>query len=248
MFNKSAFKVKKFLGLVLLVGVLTSCMSERKKTTTKETSFTTEDFPTIQANIHFLEGQGKAYEEMNNTIIDSTLASFYLDRPAASVPDALDTFVKRYESFKADFPEAAQVWELSVETELVFESNTVLTYSINTYTYTGGAHGNDRLQLLNFDVQTGAILQPTALIKDQEAFRTVAERYFMSSQKASSTTFNIEDYFFGEEFKLPETMGFTEEGMVLLYNVYEIASYAQGYTEFTIPYEALDGMLKISPY
>jgi hypothetical protein len=248
MFNKSHIPLKKILYLALIFGVLYSCLSEGKKTLTEEQQFTAEDFPTIQANIIFLQGKGEAYERMNQIITDSTLASFYLDQPVTSIPAALDAFVKQYESFKTDFPETEQVWELTVETELVFESSTVLTYAINTYSFTGGAHGNDRVQLLSFNPQTGAVFDNSELIRDQDAFREIAEAYFLSSQKDSNANFSMEDFFFGEEFKLPENIGFNEEGLILLYNVYEIASYAQGYTEFVIPYEALDGVLKISPF
>ena len=40
-------------------------------------------------------------------------------------------------------------------------------------------------------------------------------------------------------------MGFNENGIILLYNVYEIASYVQGVTEFTIPYAEANPYLKI---
>ena len=56
----------------------------------------------------------------------------------------------------------------------------------------------------------------------------------------------IEDYFFGEPFHLPDNIGYSEEGLILLYNVYEIASYAQGYTEFRIPFSELNTYLKVN--
>jgi hypothetical protein len=39
-----------------------------------------------------------------------------------------------------------------------------------------------------------------------------------------------------DSFYLPENIGFTKEGVKLLYNQYEVASYADGTIELTLPY------------
>jgi hypothetical protein len=56
----------------------------------------------------------------------------------------------------------------------------------------------------------------------------------------------MQDYFFGKPFHLPENIGYGDEGIILLYNVYEVASYAQGYTEFAIPYDIAESFLKMN--
>jgi hypothetical protein len=40
-----------------------------------------------------------------------------------------------------------------------------------------------------------------------------------------------------DHFYLPENIGFTEKGIKLLYNQYEVASYADGPIELTLPYK-----------
>ena len=240
--------MKKIIVLSLLFSFFFSCLSDGKKASVAEKVFEAKDHPSVQANIRFLEGTGDAYNAMNTIIIDSTLASLYLEKPSESIPLALEEFASQYEAFKKEFPESEQQWELNVETEIVFESETVLTYAINTYTYTGGAHGNDRVILLNFNATTGALLNNSELFTNMSEFTKVAKDWFIKTQKASNPDFSMEDFFFGEHFKLPENMGYSDDGFILLYNVYEIASYAQGYTEFAIPYDALKGLLKKAPY
>ena len=200
------------------------------------------------ANVIFIQGEQSAIQTINKTIIDSTIASIFPDSQFNTVPETLDAFVNDYETFKADFPESNQAWELRVETEIVFESKTVITYSINSYTFTGGAHGNDRIQLLNFDPITGRILMNSELFSDPESFKNIARDAFLTSQNSSNQNFNMEDYFFGEEFTIPENMGYSETGFILLYNVYEIATYDQGYTEIAIPYDHLERVLSLAPY
>ncbi len=227
---------------------MTSCLSDSNDNAYTTESFSVNDFPNIKANIVFVSDENSESQKINQVIIDSTLASFYLDKPVNNIQEALDSFVANYKSFKDDFPDSSGVWELIVETEVVFESETIISYSINTYTYTGGAHGNDKIILLNFDASTGTILNQENLFLDSNKLKSVAESFFIKSQKESSDTFKMEDYFFGQEFQLPENMSYSDDGFLMLYNVYEIASYAQGYTEFVIPYDELEGILRISPY
>ena len=49
-----------------------------------------------------------------------------------------------------------------------------------------------------------------------------------------------------ELFKLPETMGFTKNGLQLIYNRYEVASYSDGPVVLTLPYDEVDTYLAIN--
>ena len=60
-----------------------------------------------------------------------------------SIESAIQAFDSEYKKFKTDFPDSDQVWEISVETEILYASKEVLTIALNTYIDTGGAHGND---------------------------------------------------------------------------------------------------------
>jgi hypothetical protein len=240
--------MKSYFLYAILLLILVSCISDPEKPQLDYNSYGVEDFPSVEANIVFVKGEGAQFEKINKVIVDSTLAYLMQEEPVDSIQEALEKFVKNYQSFKKDFPESDQVWELSVETEVVFQTETVITYSINTYSYTGGAHGNDHITLLNFNASNGDLIGISDLIRKPREFKAIARQKFIESQKATNESFRMEDYFFGEDFELPENMGYSEDGFVLLYNVYEIASYAQGYTEFAIPFEDLDGILKFSPY
>ena len=79
-------------------------------------------------------------------------------------------------------------------------------------------------------------------MKDVAGFKILAESYFKNE---TDTKEQVEDYFFGEGFQLPANLGFDKNGIILLYNNYEIASYAQGITKFTIPYEEAKAFLKV---
>ena len=51
--------------------------------------------------------------------------------------------------------------------------------------------------------------------------------------------------FDGETFYLPENIGFTQEGIQLLYNQYEVASYADGPIVLTLSYKEVKDYLTV---
>ena len=44
-------------------------------------------------------------------------------------------------------------------------------------------------------------------------------------------------------FQLPKNIGYSEDGIILLYNTYEIAPYSTGIIEFVIPFEEVNSLL-----
>ena len=50
--------------------------------------------------------------------------------------------------------------------------------------------------------------------------------------------------FEGDSFHLSENLGYTQEGLQLIYNQYEVASYADGPIVLTLPYNEINLYLK----
>jgi hypothetical protein len=138
-----------------------------------------------------------------------------------------------------------KIWELNIETEITYQSKEIITIAISTYEFKGGAHGNDKIEFLNLNGKTGAVLNQNDIIKNINDFKILAETHFVKSLENEDKDLKMEDFFFGKPFQLPENIGFSEDGLVILYNVYEVASYDQGYTEFVIPFEDVDSYLKV---
>ena len=103
---------------------------------------------------------------------------------------------------------------------------------------TGGAHGHLNVSFLNFNAQTGNMLKNEDLFEDYLAFTKIAKTYF-DEEIADKKDL----YFEPDNFTLPENIGFNEEGVILLYNTYEIAPYSSGMTEIQIPWEELQTSL-----
>lgn len=191
-------------------------------------------------------GDKQITAKINNAVenyISSTLLFSEEESKNAPLQKAITTFTENYSKFKTDFPESNQKWIASIEGEIVYQSPEIITISVNSYLDTGGAHGNDVITFLNFNAKTGETLGNSDILDLNDSLNILAEQYFKSEVITPENT--MSDYFFGEHFHLPANIGFSEEGVIFLYNVYEIASYAQGYTEFVIPFDEIDPFLKV---
>lgn len=224
-----------------------SCEEDKTVTFTDTHIEKTEN---AKINISYPKAEGnKDVANSINTTIENFLAneinmSEKTDKKLR-LNDAVQAFDDEYKSFKEDFSDTTQEWEALIESEVNYESDKILCVTVNSYLDTGGAHGNSHVTFLNFDKTSGVLLKIKDIIKDEEGFKKLAIPYFEKATKPLSNDEEVQDMFFGEAFHLPENIGFNADGVILLYNVYEIASYAQGVTEFTIPYNDAKPFLKI---
>ncbi|HEY1054416.1 MAG TPA: RsiV family protein, partial [Emticicia sp.] len=114
--------------------------------------------------------------------------------------------------------------------------------------YTGGAHGNYNTAFYNFDATNGKLLELNEIINDTLALNKLAEVKFKAQEtamaKENGMEFKMEDYFFpANKFILPQNIGITKDGLRLLYNPYEVASYARGMIILDIPWQELKGIM-----
>jgi hypothetical protein len=239
--------LKRFYSILVFSILVFSCTDEIKPATFNITSIDKAFEAEIVVSYDKAQGNSELSQTINTNIQNAIVNMLgNSGEEKRNLDAALKRFNGEYVNFKNDFPEATEpVWELNIETELTYQSNAIITLAISTYSFEGGAHGNDQIKFLNLDAKTGNILNNNDIIKDEINFKTLAESYFTKSIESEDKDLKPEDFFFGEPFQLPENIGFSEDGLVFLYNVYEVASYAQGYTEFVIPFDDVEPYLKV---
>ncbi|WP_422106895.1 DUF3298 domain-containing protein [Winogradskyella sp.] len=238
--------MKRFKFIFIFFYLLNSCETEFKPVTFKTTSIDQTYEAQISANIDKAIGQSELSKIINFKIEESIITSLGEATKKTKLEAVLEDFNSEYLEFKKDFPEASEpVWELHIETEKTYQSDAVISIAISTYEFQGGAHGNDKIKFLNLNARTGEILDYVDIIKNKDDFKNLAKTYFIKSKTKEKDPINMEDFFFGEPFQLPENMGYSDDGLVLLYNIYEVASYDQGYTEFVIPFDEAEPYLKL---
>lgn len=234
-------------SLILLFIILFSCKNEDPAISFKESTFSQKNTSSVEINIPMALGESHSIEKINTAIenkVISSLNTFDTDHTGrTTITENINLFNKQFESFKADFPESNQVWEAQIDGELMFQSDEIISISITSYINTGGAHGNLNITFLNFNAKTGDLIPVNELFNNLEAFKKVVKPYFLRSIKDKEVTTNKI-----EGFTLPKNIALNDEGIILLYNPYEIAPYSTGIIEFIVPFEEINSFLVFNSF
>ncbi|MCR8667070.1 DUF3298 and DUF4163 domain-containing protein [Aestuariibaculum sp. M13] len=237
---------KPLLTAFCIVLLLFSC-NEDSNTTFSIITVTTDNNKLVEINIPKAEGSNEISKNINNEINKVVSASLHIGEETpnaeASIEENIEKFNTEYNDFAKDFPESTFPWEAQIDGEVIFQSPELISISITSYTNTGGAHGNVLISFLNLDARTGNRIANEELFNNEKDFETIAKTYFDKSIEDKNTLFEPEN------FQLAQNIGFSEEGLIMLYNTYEIAPYSAGIIEYTIPAEEVNSLLAInSPY
>lgn len=234
--------MKKFASLLIILLCLSSCKYKIKPIEFTDTSVDSQFQADIGISYNVAKENSDTAKQINSVIESQIVKSIPNSENAKNISDALKNFDNEFKSFIKNFPENEQTWTLDIETEVLYKTETIITMGLSIYFDTGGAHGNDNIKFLNFNPETGKLYTNKDLFSDLDGFKSLAKTYFLDHMKNEGS--DINEFFFGKDFQLPENIGFNDEGIILLYNIYEIASYNQGYTEFVIPMDKAEGFLK----
>ncbi|MGS2725552.1 DUF3298 and DUF4163 domain-containing protein [Psychroserpens sp. BH13MA-6] len=247
MFNKIYGDLKKATLLFSFLILVVSCNKEVSIQFSEENKESSE--PAIIAiNYPKAEGTKEVAQRINNAVEGYIVNQTNLQADSLShisIDEAIKRFHNSYKTFNSDFPETSLPWEALIDGEVTYRSADVISIAINSYLNTGGAHGNTHVKFLNFNPQTGKQYSKNDLIDDLDGLSKIIEEHLKKEMISRTDNQPMEDAFFGKDFQLPESLGFSDEGLIILYNPYEIASYAQGIIEFTVPFEAVGQFLNI---
>lgn len=206
--------------------------------------------PQITVKIPFAKNVPIIADSINRKVFLTIKEIVYPDKKPTSYLSyntLLASFITSYEKLQRDFPKDAFGWEGQIEGSVTYLSNEILNIKIKHYTYTGGAHGYQGIRSLLFDPNTGKTIPNKKIFNDNEAFKAFAEKQFRTKYKIpandpiNSTGLEFED----EHFVLPQNIFFTDKGLLLYYNRYEVASYADGTKELLLPYGEIENYLAL---
>ena len=164
----------------------------------------------------------------------------------SEMENAAQAFTAGYQDFHRENPDAPGCWAVEVSGDTVFTTSKLVVYSLDQYSFTGGAHPNSFLGYYLFDAQTGQHQTWQTYVSDTVALLQKAEVAFRKLEGIPANA-NLEEqgYFLPDHvFFLPANLAFTREGVLFHYNPYEIAAYVRGPITFTIPYAELEGLVK----
>lgn len=241
--------MKKVLAPILFLWFIMGCQSESKLTfepllLNGETCATC---PNIEINVpNAIDGSSVA-TAINRSLGEEiiSLLSFSEGEDIDTVDKAIASFTNSYKELKSKFPEEVG-WEAKINGDVIYEDPNIVTVAVNSYSFTGGAHGYASTSFLNFDKERGVELDTPDLFEDMEGFEKFAEAQFRAQEKVpKDKNINATGFMFeGDAFHLPYNVGYTPDGIQLIYNQYEVASYADGPIVLTLPYNEINVYLK----
>lgn len=197
--------------------------------------------PEITINYLQAFGNDATADRINKKIHDFIIGSLMFEensnQTAETIDEAATNFAKIYFEDLSRFPDMAADYSADISVSEIYNSPTLICFEMRQYLYTGGAHGYGTTSFLNIDPETGKELTSDELFKNKEKFTALAEKEFRKQQNIKKTQ-SINDlgfWFEKDTFYLPETVGFTADSLIFVYNQYDIASFADGPIELKIP-------------
>ena len=257
-------------GFSLLIAclVLVGCKRNALQTTSlssEQVCYLTdaqEDSLTVSIHIEYPTAIGKT-DALNNIQRDLKHRLFgeaYIDMEPQQALDAYVAMLKTeykinnlplkedWEKDNRDYEYAPICCEEQVLTGSVMgEVKGILSYCVERYVYTGGAHGSNFRQFVNYNLQTGEQIDEEQLFAEnyQEPLTQLLLQYMVEQndeialiQDLQEAGYNVDDIHPNDNFYL------AEEGITYVFNPYDIAPYALGETEILIPWSALQNILK----
>jgi len=241
--------MKYAICCLFIVALLSGCVKKDKLVfhTIEIKEHACAECPEISISIPEALESTKVSNRINTALKEELITLMLSDEEheVTSIKGAMNSFNSGSAEMKARYSDESANWEVNVNGEVVFENNSILTIALDSYVFTGGAHGYTSKRFLNFDKSKGTELENWQLFHSTKQFEEYAEAKFREQEEIpTNESINHTGLMFERDlFHLPENIGFTEEGLKLLYNPYEVASFADGPIELVLPHSEIEKYL-----
>lgn len=118
-----------------------------------------------------------------------------------------------------------------------FSNKNIVSIYIERYFFMGGAYGKTQCTYLNFDTRTAEPIDVRSLIPDTTAFLNLVGELFCKDRRLPKNALQLQTGLFYDltDLPMPRQMGFSDKGLVVIYNPLEIAPHSFGPISVTIP-------------
>ena len=246
MFNNSAFKRLQIISFLCCILCVYSCKDE-VVLNFSETNILVENETVVEINIPKADGKTTTSKNINAILegfVNDALTVDASKTAKASLKENITAFSESYSVFKKQLEELSitdlPVWETIVDGEVLYKNEAMVCVAMNATINTGGAHSNIVTKFFNFDINSGKPLANKDLFNDVEGFKTIVKKYYDKELLTGYVNPTVD--FKGKGFRLPKTIGFSDDGVIIFYDTLTPADEP---LEFTIPYEVANRFLKV---
>lgn len=196
------------------------------------------DCPTIKLDSVVFPGIAKLTE-----LVDHALAVMTGVGTSSTPPYVT---IKEYETYFWETAAARDSTVLAAKTR--YRNKYLTVVELNTWQYfTGAAHGISATQFLNWDNATGKVLGLANVLEEgkQDAYlAALKEAHARWLAKNPDAMRDPDAYNRLWPFQASSNFAFTDGGLLVKYDSYQLAPYSSGQPELLIPYDRLRGILR----
>lgn len=212
--------------------------------------------PELRIDINIEYAVGGASEEVVQSVNGIIAEMLFGEEELTDVPGSCEKYIENLKkTYREDCTEVIEMskefgysmipatcsWAASVQGQFLKTYKGYIPYRSDTYNYTGGAHGSRTVLCRNFKFKNGEAAS------EEDIFKENYEETLTALLMDKAVEYVGEEYaeaLWTEEIKPNGNFLLSEEGIVYIFNQYEIAPYAAGVIELTIPWDEVSDILK----
>ncbi len=182
-------------------------------------------------------------DALNDSVKAFTNANINPDEPVLNNPQqTVNRFINNFKNDRKKFPEVIP-YELKIDINVSNQTNEFVSLKSTYLTYVGGAHHSYGTFFKNYS-RKASLIQLNDLVKSETELEQIGESIFRKLENLPEKS-DFKGYFFaGGKFKLNNNFTITKDGLLFIYNPYEIKPFSEGQTQLLIPNSALKPILK----
>ncbi len=242
MFNTLSNSKSLLITVVYCLIMTTSCQKD-KTITFSETQISKEKETFVEIVLPKANGKTKTAKNINATLNNFACQILNIDSAKSkkeTIEESIAAFNEAYtnfnKSFLSDFDSKFPRWEALIDGEVSYQNEALVCISMNGSINTGAASSNLKFKFFNFDLTNGKSLTTKELINDIDAFKAIVKKYYDKELMTTYTSINNDT----SDFKLPETIGFNDNGVIIIYDNFDLGHVNTQLLEFTIPFTVVN--------
>ena len=191
-----------------------------KKQFCDEDGCTQYDLQTVKSNVPWLD-------------------EYFLNRIKKDVPGAFEKEQNHAEAESEAQSSPKGLNQNSIYVRFISQQNNLATFVIQTYTYAAGAaHGMYHNEYVTFDLTTQKRLALTDILKPNVEAKVAEQLY------DANANWLIQKDITRDKLQLSDNYYYGVNGLVFVYPLYELTSYAEGMPELKLPYQVAKDLIK----
>lgn len=215
--------------------------------------------PSCSFDIHVLKAYGTdtAFAEAFNRDI----SGYLFGKDTTDVRKAMILFIDSIiKVFKSDNDEQIEFakegdyeprdinYEYVINTNITYGNNKdIIGHFINSYQYTGGAHGGTLVTCRNYRLKDGSLVTPDNYFKpgyEKRLIPVLDSLLLIEAGCRSREELDEHGYFSGEPMFVPENFEIRRDTIAFIFNQYDIAPYSTGITTLMVPEDDIRDIIR----